>query len=183
MILYSKNLLMAQENEDADKILPVEWGKLKSFGVSVGPDDEKGTDTPKKDFCFVTDKGAFAVSCKYSSIVPTKEEILSAFFVEGSFDDRYNGAFYTTNVNSATSNLPIKQWCPAIYENWYTSNSKVSRIVWFYNDKVVRNVTANTLMFWGWKSEYLYMGNNYTYKIINNKMLIYYLGNLVLTLY
>lgn len=183
MILYSKNLLMAQENEDADKILPVEWGKIKSFGVSVGPDDEKGTDTPKRDFCFVTDKGAVAISCPYNTIIPTKEQILAGFFVEGDFSDKYNGAFYTTNVNSATSGLPVKHWCPAVYENWYESGSKVSRIVWLYKDKVVRNVRGSTLGFWGWKSEYLYMGNNYTYKIINNKMYIYYLNTLVLTLY
>lgn len=178
MILYSKNLLMEQKDKvDADKILPVEWGTLKSFGMSVGPDDEKRTDKPKRDFCFVTDKGAFAVSCAYSSIIPTTEEILSAIFVEGSFDDKYNGAFYTTTKNSATTGLNANGWFPAKYEQWK------DRIIWFYGDTVVRNVSGTTLNFWGWKKEYLTMGGNYTYKIIDNKMLIYYLGKLVLTLY
>lgn len=177
MILYSKNLLMAQEKEDVDKILPVEWGKIRSFGVSVGPDDEKRTDKPKRDFCFVTDKGAFAVSCAYSSIIPTKEEILSAIFVEGSFDDKYNGAFYTTTKNSATTGLKINGWFPAIYEQ------RSKGLIWYYKDKPVRSISGTTLGFWGWKNEYLIMGGNYTYKIIDNKMLIYYLGKLILTLY
>ncbi|MBR6515435.1 MAG: hypothetical protein IKT40_01120 [Bacilli bacterium] len=178
MILYSKNLLMEQKDEiDADKILPIEWGTLKSFGVSVGPDDEKHTDDPKRSFCFVTDKGAFAVSCNYSSIIPTKEEILSANFVEGSFDNKYNGAFYTTTKNSATTGLKVNGWYPAKYEQWE------DRIVWLYGDTVVRNVRNTTLSLWGWKNEYLTIGNNYTYKITDNKMLIYCLDKLVLTLY
>ena len=176
MILYSKNLLMEQKDKiDVDKILPVEWGTLKSFGVSINAADDKGQDIPTKSFCFVTDKGAFAINCSYDTIIPTKAQILSGYFVEGVFTEEFNGAFYTTSVNKG--DLPIKTWCPAIYE------ILSDRIVWYYFDKIVRNIRNTTLSFWGWTNEMLNVGNNYTYKIIEGIMYIYYKENLVLKIY
>lgn len=177
MILYSKKLLMLHDDVKVDKILPQAWGKLKSFGVSVNADDKNRTETPKRSFCFVTDIGAFAVCCDYDTIIPTKEEILSANFVVDVFNNKYNGAFYTTPKNSETSGLPVNGWYPAKYEEWS------DRIVWLYDEVVVRNIRKTSLAIWGWKSEYLNVGKQYSYKIIDDKMLIYYQNNLILTLY
>lgn len=174
MILYSKNLLMAQEKEDVNKILPVEWGKLKSFGVSVSPSDHKSDPgTPTKSFCFVTDKGAFVVNTSINTIIPTTDQLLSAYFIQNTYTEEFNGGIY--NVGNA--NAPKNVWCPVIYK------VLIDRYAWFYFEECIRNVRFTTLARWGWDRKYDNLGKDYTYKIVNNKMLIYYLGNLVLTLY
>ena len=177
MILHSKKLLMLHDDVKVDKILPQAWGKLKSFGVSVNADDKNRTNTPKRSFCFVTDIGAFAVCCDYDTIIPTKEEILTANFVVDVFNDKYNGAFFTSYKTSETTGLPINGWYPAQYKQLS------DRIGWYYDNIGVRSIRYFTLSLWGWKKEYLDVGKQYSYKIIDDKMLIYYQNKLILTLY
>ena len=166
MKLFSKILLLLKKADDVietHKDIPITWGTLKYFGVSVVPtDDIPNRNAPKRAFCFVTDKGAFAVTTDYNTIIPTIPEILSAYFVEGSFDIMYNGAFYTTSTNGPRNNLPVGKWCPAKFEK------QSGRIAWYYQNDLVRNIVNATLTMWGWKSQYYSIGTDYTYKIVED---------------
>lgn len=166
MILYSKNLLMDQKDEiDADKILPVEWGTLKSFGVSAVPADDVSGDYAKKCFTFVTDKGAFSIITQMSVINPTIDDIKSATFFSGDYSTDYNGAVFINNL-----------WNPAV------SKDLSDRIAYYINNVVKRNIRFTTLAMWNWRNGYKSTKiDGYTYKIDNsNTLLIYYNNNLVL---
>lgn len=169
MILYSKNLLMEQKDEiNTDKILPVEWGTLKSFGVSAVPADDVRGSYAKKCFTFITDKGGFSVVNSMNTQIPTIDEILSANFVEKVYTNEYNGAIFWTD----------NKWTPAV------SVDMPDRIAYKIDDIVKRNIRHTTLRLWGWRDGNLSTKiDGYSYNIAqDNTLSIFYNNSLVLKL-
>ena len=147
-------------------ILPSEYGKLKSFGVSAVPADDVKGDYAKKCFCFVTENGAFSVVSDINEPSITIEELLSATFYEGEYTSDYNSAWYYGH----------NDWEPAIME------TAKDRLNYYVGGEVVRNLRFTTLKMWKWRD-----GNisgdieGYTYTVDDNGiMFLYYNDELVL---
>ena len=158
-----------------EPIIPEEWGKIIGMGVSAVPADQVGGHYAQLCFTLRTDKGAVAVIAPMSQTVPTKEQILSGYFVKGNFGSEYNSGYYTTSANRGS--YTEGKWAPAI------AKDLTDRIAYYKDNTCVRNVRNTSLVIWNWRNGNIStVVEGYNFSVSNGTLTITYNGKVVMRL-
>lgn len=158
-----------------EPIIPEEWGKIIGMGVSAVPADQVGGHYAQLCFTLRTDKGAVAVIAPMSQTVPTKEQILGGYFVEGNFGSEYNSGYYTTSANRGS--YAVGKWAPAI------AKDLSDRIAYYKDNTCVRNVRNASLTIWNWRGGNLStVVEGYNFSVSNGTLTITHNGKVVMRL-
>lgn len=158
-----------------EPFIPEEWGKIIGMGVSAVPADQVGGHYAQLCFTLRTEKGAVAVITPMSQNVPTKEQILSGYFVKGSFGSEYNSGYYTTSANRGS--YAIGKWAPAI------AKDLSDRIAYYKDNTCVRNVRNTSLTIWNWRNGNLStVVEGYNFSVSNGTLTISHNGKVVMRL-
>lgn len=158
-----------------EPFIPEEWGKIIGMGVSAVPADQVGGHYAQLCFTLRTEKGAVAVITPMSQTVPTKEQILSGYFVKGNFGSEYNSGYYTTSANRGS--YAIGKWAPAI------AKDLSDRIAYYKDNTCVRNVRNTSLTIWNWRNGNLStVVEGYNFSVSNGTLTISYNGKVVMRL-
>lgn len=158
-----------------EPFIPEEWGKIIGMGVSAVPADQVGGHYAQLCFTLRTEKGAVAIITPMSQNVPTKEQILSGYFVKGSFGSEYNSGYYTTSANRGS--YAIGKWAPAI------AKDLSDRIAYYKDNTCVRNVRNTSLTIWNWRGGNLStVVEGYNFSVSNGTLTISHNGKVVMRL-
>lgn len=158
-----------------EPFIPEEWGKIIGMGVSAVPADQVGGHYAQLCFTLRTEKGAVAVITPMSQTVPTKEQILSGYFVKGNFGSEYNSGYYTTSANRGS--YAIGKWAPAI------AKDLSDRIAYYKDNTCVRNVRNTSLTIWNWRNGNLStVVEGYNFSVSNGTLTISHNGKVVMRL-
>ena len=158
-----------------EPFIPEEWGKIIGMGVSAVPADQVGGHYAQLCFTLRTEKGAVAVITPMSQTVPTKEQILSGYFVKGNFGSEYNSGYYTTSANRGS--YAIGKWAPAI------AKDLSDRIAYYKDNTCVRNVRNTSLTIWNWRNGNLStVVEGYNFSVSNGTLTIFHNGKVVMRL-
>ena len=158
-----------------EPFIPEEWGKIIGMGVSAVPADQVGGHYAQLCFTLRTEKGAVAVITPMSQNVPTKEQILSGYFVKGNFGSEYNSGYYTTSANRGS--YAIGKWAPAI------AKDLSDRIAYYKDNTCVRNVRNTSLTIWKWRGGNLStVVEGYNFSVSNGTLTISHNGKVVMRL-
>ncbi|MDY4885520.1 MAG: hypothetical protein SO141_04635 [Alphaproteobacteria bacterium] len=158
-----------------EPFIPEEWGKIIGMGVSAVPADQVGGHYAQLCFTLRTEKGAVAIITPMSQNVPTKEQILSGYFVKGNFGSEYNSGYYTTSANRGS--YAIGKWAPAI------AKDLSDRIAYYKDNTCVRNVRNTSLTIWNWRNGNLStVVEGYNFSVSNGTLTISHNGKVVMRL-
>jgi len=160
------------------KIIPDEWGKIKSAGFSAVPShldangnyvDGSNAQTATSCMTIVTDKGAVPVLFGWADQdprVPTTAQILASPFTTGTYTADYNSAYYNNG------------WVPAIAKD---TNTGISYSIPGVPD--IRFVRNESLVMWGWRGgNYSTVLPGYTCMVEDGTLTVTYNGQVVLEL-
>lgn len=155
-------------------IIPDEWGKPVSYGVSAVPAhsigngyaDGNSDQTAHKAHCFAFEKGAVVVITTMNTVAPSEEQIIGAYFVEGNFKG------YNSGVDVAKNG----KWIPAKADDFG------GYLRYTLADGRVRAISNETLTTWSsWGYNYSTVVNGYSYSVSDSGVLtLIYNGQVVM---
>lgn len=157
------------------KVIPDEWGKPVSYGVSAVPAhsigngnyaDGNSNQIAHKAHCFAFEKGAVVVITTMNTVAPTAEKIVDGYFVEGNFKGYNSGIDVARNGNW----IPAKATDAGGYLKYTLKDGRV---------RAISNETLTTWSSWGYK--YSTVVDGYSYSISESGVLtVTYNGEVVL---
>lgn len=153
---------------DIPKNIPEDWGAITGLSVRAVPADDVKGKYAVWAWCLRTEKGA-VVAITPEKQLPTLEKFKSGEFVQGSFDDSYNGGYYTTQKNS--HGLKVGIWAPAqVYDN--------NGVVMSYKGVKVAKVLLSDMHIWKWRQgNYTCVVEGYSLTLNNGVLTVKYNGS------
>lgn len=156
-------------------IIPDEWGKAVSYGVSAVPAhsigngnyaDGNGNQVAHKAHCFAFENGAVVIVTPMETVIPTADQIIEGYFVPGN----YKG--YNSGVDVAKNG----KWIPAV------ASDNGGYLKYRLADGRVRAISNETLTQWGWRNgNFTTVVEGYSFSVSESGVLtVTYGGQIVL---